>query len=133
MLVSQSCLTLCDPVDCSPPGFSVHGIPQARILEWVAISFSRGYFPPKDRTRVCCVSCTGRQIVFHYCHLGRPLGPSMLVQLLSSTVEELLDWRRATTWWERDLPGSSVPSAPCPILCPVILFHLAVSEFCPLS
>ena len=38
----KSCLTLCDPVDCSPPGSSVHGILQARILEWVAISFSRG-------------------------------------------------------------------------------------------
>ena len=37
----QSCSTLCDPIDCSPPCFSVHGIPQARILEWVAISFSR--------------------------------------------------------------------------------------------
>ena len=40
--VAQSCLTLCDPMDCSPPGFSVHGIFQARVLEWVAISFSRG-------------------------------------------------------------------------------------------
>ena len=40
--VAQSCLTLCDPVNCSPPGSSVHGILQARILEWVAISFSRG-------------------------------------------------------------------------------------------
>ena len=40
--VAQSCLTLCDPVDCSPPVSSVHGILQARILEWVAISFSRG-------------------------------------------------------------------------------------------
>ena len=40
--VAQSCPTLCDPVDCSPPGSSVHGIPQARVLEWVAISFSRG-------------------------------------------------------------------------------------------
>ena len=43
--VAQSCLTPCDPVDCSPPGSSVHGILQARILEWVAISFSRGYLP----------------------------------------------------------------------------------------
>ena len=42
VLVTQSCLTLCDPVDCSPPGSSVHGILQARILEWVAIPFSRG-------------------------------------------------------------------------------------------
>ena len=40
--VTQSCLTLCDPVDCSPPGSSIHGILQARILEWVGISFSRG-------------------------------------------------------------------------------------------
>ena len=42
VLISQSCLTLCDPTDCSPPGSSIHGILQARILEWVAIPFSRG-------------------------------------------------------------------------------------------
>ena len=42
VLVTQSCLTLCDPMDCSLPGSSVHGILQARILEWVAIPFSRG-------------------------------------------------------------------------------------------
>ena len=40
--VAQSCLTLCNPMDCSLPGFSVHGIFQARVLEWVAISFARG-------------------------------------------------------------------------------------------
>ena len=45
VLASQSCLTLCNPMDCSPPGFSVHGILQARILEWVAIPFSRGVSP----------------------------------------------------------------------------------------
>ena len=43
-LVSQLCLTLCDPMDCSPPGSPVHGILQARILEWVTIPFSRGSF-----------------------------------------------------------------------------------------
>ena len=42
VLVAQLCLTLCNPMDCSPPGLSVHGILQARILEWVAIPFSRG-------------------------------------------------------------------------------------------
>ena len=46
----QSCLTLCDPLDCSPPGSSVHGILQARILEWVAMSFFRGFSRPRDRT-----------------------------------------------------------------------------------
>ena len=50
--VTQSCLTLCDPVDCNLLGFSVHGILQARILEWIAIPFSRGSSQPRDRTRV---------------------------------------------------------------------------------
>ena len=47
--VAQSCPTLCHPVDCSLQGSSVHGILQARILEWVAISFSRGSSQPRDR------------------------------------------------------------------------------------
>ena len=50
--VGQLCLTFCNPVDCSPPGSSIHGILQARILEWVAISFSRGSSQPRDWTRV---------------------------------------------------------------------------------
>ena len=53
--VTQSCLTLCDPMDYSPPGSSVHGIFQARVLEWVAISFSRRFSPPRNRTRVSCI------------------------------------------------------------------------------
>ena len=44
VLVTQSCLALCDPTDCTLPGSSVYGIPQARILEWIAIPFSRGSF-----------------------------------------------------------------------------------------
>ena len=48
-LDSQSCPTLCNPMDCSPPGSSVHGIFQARMLEQVAISYSRGFSWPKDR------------------------------------------------------------------------------------
>ena len=50
--VAQSCLTFCDPMDCSLPGSSVHGIFQARVLEWVAISFSRGSSQPRDQTQV---------------------------------------------------------------------------------
>ena len=53
---AQSCPTLCNPVDCSPPGSSVHGILQARILEWVAISSSRGSSQPRDRTQVSCIA-----------------------------------------------------------------------------
>ena len=53
--VTQLCLILCDPMDCSPPGSSVQGISQARILEWVAISSSRGSSRPRDQTRVSCI------------------------------------------------------------------------------
>ena len=53
--VAQSCPTLCDPMDCSLPGSSVHGIFQAIVLEWIAISFSMGSSRPRDRTRVSCI------------------------------------------------------------------------------
>ena len=58
--VTQSCLTPCDPMDWSLPGTSIHGILQARMLECVAISFSRGSSQPRDLIRVFCVSCIGR-------------------------------------------------------------------------
>ena len=56
VLVTQSCLTTSDPMDCSPPGSSVHGILQAGILEWVAIPFSRGSSQPGDRTQISCIA-----------------------------------------------------------------------------
>ena len=60
---TQLCPTLCGPMDCSPPGSSVHGIFQARILEWVAISFSRGLNPglPHCRQMLYCLSHQGSQ------------------------------------------------------------------------
>ena len=64
--VAQSCPTLCDPMDCSLLGSSVHGILQARILEWVVISSSRGSSQPRDWTRVSCVSRIGRKILYHW-------------------------------------------------------------------
>ena len=59
----KSCPTLHDPVDCSPPGSSVHGMLQERILEWVVISFSRGSPWLRDQTHA---SVTGRQILYHW-------------------------------------------------------------------
>ena len=56
LLVPQMCPTICDPVDCSPPGSSVHGIFQARVLEWVAISFSRESSWPRAQTWVSCTA-----------------------------------------------------------------------------
>ena len=56
VLVTQSWPTLCEPMNCSLPGSSVHGILQARTLEWVAIPFSRWSSQPKDQTRVSCIA-----------------------------------------------------------------------------
>ena len=75
---AQLCLILCDPVDCSPPGSSVHGILQARILEWVAISFSRGSSWPGNWTCISQISCIGRWTL-----LLEPLGnPTKLLSLV---------------------------------------------------
>ena len=60
--IAKSCPTACDPMDCRLPSSSVHRIFQARILEWVAISSSRGSSRARDRT---LTSCTGRQILYH--------------------------------------------------------------------
>ena len=60
-LAAQSFPNLCDPVDCSPLGSSVHGIPKARILEWVVICFSRGSSWPRDQTRLSCIA--GRVLI----------------------------------------------------------------------
>ena len=69
VLFAQSCGTLCDPMNYSPPGSSVHGIFQARILEWVAISFSRGSSQPRDPTWGLLHS---RQILYSLSHQGSP-------------------------------------------------------------
>ena len=65
VFIAQKCLTFHNPMDCSLPGSSVHGISQARILEWVVISFSRGSSWPRDQTLVSWVSCIGRWILYH--------------------------------------------------------------------
>ena len=75
VLVVQSCLTLCDARDCSPPASSVQGILQARIAEWVALP------PPGDlpnsgiKPISLYVSCIGRCVLYHYCHLEIPSLP----------------------------------------------------------
>ena len=56
LLVAQMCPTLCGPIDCSPPGSSVCGILQARILVWAAVPSFRGSSPPRDRTQVSCIA-----------------------------------------------------------------------------
>ena len=85
--VTQSYLTLSDPMDCSPPGSSVHGIFQARVLEWVAISFSTGSSQIMDRTPV---SCIGRWIL--YCWANREI-QSVTLGILNGDVCCISAWQ----------------------------------------
>ena len=88
--VTKWCPTLCNRMDWSPPGSSVQRISQARILEWVAISFSRGSSLPRDRTHI---SCFGRQILYRwvtreaapFCVSIRNVGEFQLFCVLDST------------------------------------------------
>ena len=66
----QACPAVCDPMDCSPPGSSVHGILQTRILEWVVMPSSSGSSQPRDWSHISHVSCVGRKVLYHQCHLG---------------------------------------------------------------
>ena len=92
--VTQSCPTLCDPVDCSPPGSSVHGILQVRIPEWVAISFSRGSSRSRDWTQVSFVA--GRRFN-HWATREAPVDPLKKAMAAHSSV---LAWR---------IPGTGEP------------------------
>ena len=80
-LIAESCPALCDPVDCSPPGSSVHGILQARILEWAAVSVSRGCSQPRDQTHI---SCTGRRVLFTAEPPGKPRSVLWMVKATAS-------------------------------------------------
>ena len=98
----QSCLTLCDP---SPLGSSVHGILQARILEWVAISSSKGSSPPRDRTCISCVSCLWRQILYH-CATWEALTSEPQTFILTGTLE-MMEWNQP--WQQTGRVGPFVP------------------------
>ena len=102
----QSCPTLCDPMNCNPPGSSVHGIFQARTLQWVAVPSSKGSSQPRDQTSVSCisyVSCIGRQILYHwttreghksfnFCQVYRPqtVSPSSSLKKIINEIEHFL-------------------------------------------
>ena len=89
--VAQSCLTLCDPMDCSLPVSSVYGIFQARVLDWVVISFSRGSSQPRDQTQVSCIAVgfftvwTTREAKFSESHLF-PVTGCCLFEYVFSTL-----------------------------------------------
>ena len=112
-LVAQLCPTLCDPMDCSPTGSSVHGILQARILGWVAMPFSRGSSQPRDRTQVS--HTTGRFFTIWATrearqHLG--LGNSYVWEPVSFT------------------DGGSAASLASACLIPVVIPHCCSDHSC---
>ena len=96
VLITQSCLTLCDPTNCSPPGFSVHGILEARILQWIAILFSRG----SNHGLLHC-----RQILYL-----RATGKSKILLVVTSIVraQSLQTSPTLCNRMDWSLPGSSV-------------------------
>ena len=75
--VSQTCLTIWDGVNCRPLGSSVHGIFEAKLLEWVAISCSRGSSWPRDQTHLSRISCLGRWILYHWASWEAPKNASV--------------------------------------------------------
>ena len=101
VLVAQSSPALWDPMDCSLPGFSVHGILQARILEWVAIPFSRGSSQPRDWIQVSC-------IVSRFFPPGKPLWTSYQILVFGITKEY---HPIKICWWGREVLQSDTTSA----------------------
>ena len=98
--VVQSCPTRCDPTDCSPPRSSIHGILQARLLEWVAMLSSRGSSRPRNWTRVSHVSCISRQVLYHQHHLVTAKVANHLSTLLVSVLQLSSRRLRALPWRE---------------------------------
>ena len=94
VLVAHLCPTLCNPMGCSPSGFSVHGIHQARIMEWVVMPFSRGYSWPRDWT---CVSCIAEGSLTVWATRESPLRVNKLVTdklvtMIKDLVSDLKLW-----------------------------------------
>ena len=98
----QLCPTLCDPMDHSPLGPSVHGILQAWTLEWVAMPSSRGSSQPKEWTRVSYFSCIGRWVLYHYCHLLRlhSIPIHEYITICNLYVYSFVDGRLNYLWFE---------------------------------
>ena len=108
---AQSCPTLCNPMHCSLPGSSVHGTFQARVLEWVAISFSRVSSRPRDRTHVFCI---GRRVLYH---LRNP--QSLIRHEPDCPLVLILTW---STLGKLYLPGFALPPLMSLFYPPTLIF-----------
>ena len=91
-----SCMGLfCNPLDCSLPGSSVHGILQVKILEWVASFFSRGPSRPKDQTCVYCAWCIGRWVLYHCATWVAPEKNWIVAQMVKNQPAKQETWVRS--------------------------------------
>ena len=115
MLATQSCPDLCDPTDCSPPGSSLCGILQARMLELVAMSFSRGSSQPRDQTPCLLDLLHGRQILYHL---------SNLIKIKDTKLDH-------PVWGSRDLGDSSPLCASVSLTEKIRVLDWAPCDFCP--
>ena len=131
VLVAQSCPTLCDLMDCSLPGFSIYGILQTRILEWIVIFFSRRSSQPRDQTQVSCIASGfftiwAATLLFFNIYLFDCAGSVMACRssafrcgmwTLSCSIRELVPWpgteprppplgaQSLSHWTTREVPG----------------------------
>ena len=103
--VAQSCTTLCDPMDRSPPGSYVQGILKASVLEWVAISLSRGYSQPRDQTNPGLLHC--RQTHYHLSHQGT----LKQYKVLLKKIWLLLTFPAAYSKWSTNIHMKNTPMA----------------------
>ena len=120
-LVTQSCLTLCDPMDCSLLGSSVHGDSPGKVLEWVTMPSSRGSFPPRDGTQV---SRNCRQILYWLSHQGSPRILEWVAYPFSRGSSQ---WRNWTDWqilYQQKYQGSPIDTTKgLRLLGPLCLSH----------
>ena len=116
LVIAQSCLTLCDPMDCWPPGCTVHGILQARIVEWIAIPFSRGSSWPRDQTWVSCVAgrfftvWATRETGVYMCVKTTVWGNSKMIVEITQLLTGHSMWRDKQEWkpgWSADIMSAS--------------------------
>ena len=116
--ITQSCPTLCDPMDCSLPGSSVHGIFQAIVLEWIVISLSRGSSQPRDQTGSPILYPYCRQTLYRLSHQGSPRfwcwerlkakgegDDGGLDGWMASPIQWTGVWASFGRWWSTGKPG----------------------------
>ena len=127
-------LTLCDPMDCSSPDSSVHGILQARILERVAMPSSRGSSQPRERTCIACNSCIAGG--FCTCWVSREappgniLGLKLYLQRIFSQIRENIHSFQELGYWAYPLGATHYRSFPCTRYCPkhLICINPSISQ-----